>query len=133
MRLMVLVCLCGLVSNLWAQEPEQAETVIREQIQAFADGNADTAYAIASEGIQQQFDTPDRFIDMVRSQYPALYQPQFLTFSDPLVVSSERVHQELMVVDRSGRSWQAWYSLVSVDERWRIEGVFLRPAEQQAI
>lgn len=133
MRLVALVVLYGLASGLWAQEPEQAETAIREQIQAFADGNAETAYAIASEGIQQQFDTPDRFIDMVRTQYPALYQPQFLTFSEPLVVSSERVHQELMVVDSNGRSWQAWYSLVAVENRWRIEGVVLRPAAQQAI
>ncbi len=123
----------GLAAMSPAQALDEVEQVIRDQISAFGEGDAERAYYHASDGIKAQFPTADLFVDMVRSQYSALHDPRRLSFSEPLPVSDERVHQMVLVMDQSGRNWRAVYSLVAVDERWVIEGVVIRPAQQQTV
>ena len=123
----------GPFQGAWAQTLDDVEQVIRDQISAFSEGDAERAYSHASDGIREQFDSPDTFADMVRSQYGALYDPRRLSFSAPMPVSEERVHQVVLVMDRQGRNWRAVYSLVAVEGHWRIEGVVMRQANQQTV
>lgn len=132
-RFLFLMAVCLAAPLTMAQSLADAEDVIRDQIEAFGNGDAERAYSHASEGIRAQFDTPEFFVSMVRSQYEALYNPRRLSFAEPMRVSDERMHQEVLVMDRSGQNWRAVYSLVAVDGRWRIEGVVLRSASGQAV
>lgn len=125
--------LMGLTVVSLAQSLDDVEQVIRDQISAFGEGDAERAYYHAADGIKAQFPTADTFVEMVRMQYGALYDPRRLSFSEPMQVSDQRAHQAVLVMDQSGRNWRAVYSLVAVDGRWRIEGVVLRPAQQQTV
>ncbi|MCH8550555.1 MAG: DUF4864 domain-containing protein [Natronospirillum sp.] len=132
-RCLLLCVVCLATPWVMAQSLADAEVVIRDQIEAFGDGDAERAYSHASDGIRAQFDTPEFFVAMVRSQYDALYNPRQLSFAEPMRVSDERMHQEVLVLDRSGQNWRAVYSLVAVEGRWRIEGVVMRSASRQAV
>ncbi|WLD57418.1 DUF4864 domain-containing protein [Salinispirillum sp. LH 10-3-1] len=126
---------CLVLALVWpvtvvAQAPESAQVVIRAQLQAFSDDNAEHAFSYAADGIKQQFGNAERFARMVRSQYPALYRPRHIAFVDPVVVSSEQMYQEVSLVDGQGRGWRAVYSLISVSGEWRIDGVAILRAPQ---
>lgn len=135
MRVMVwcLVVLLGLSSTVVAQAPESAQLIIRAQIQAFSEDDAEHAFSYAADGIKAQFGNAERFARMVRSQYPALYRPRHMAFVEPVVVSSEQMFQEVSLVDGQGRGWRAVYSLVSVEGEWRIDGVAILRASQQVL
>ncbi|MFC3853808.1 DUF4864 domain-containing protein [Salinispirillum marinum] len=116
-----------------AQTPESAQSVIRAQIQALADDDAEHAFSFAADTIQAQFGDAQRFVRMVRTQYPALYRPRQVLFSEPVVVTPEQMFQELALVDAQGQAWRAVYSLHTMAGAWRIDGVVLVRSRQQAI
>src|SRR4051794_18335086 len=57
--------------------------VITQQLDAFARDDAPSAFALATTGIQAQFGTAERFINMVRSAYPVVYRPRDVQFQKP--------------------------------------------------
>ncbi|MFY0664717.1 MAG: DUF4864 domain-containing protein [Natronospirillum sp.] len=116
-----------------AQAPESAQVVIRAQLQAFSDDNAEHAFSYAADGIREQFGDAERFARMVRAQYPALYKPRHLAFVEPVVISTDQMFQEVSLVDGQGRGWRAVYSLIAVDGSWRIDGVAILRSQQQVL
>lgn len=130
-----LLCLAlGCWSSLVvAQTPESAQAVIRAQIQALANDDAEHAFSYAADTIRAQFGDAQRFVRMVRSQYPALYRPRQVLFSEPVVVTPEQMFQELALVDERGQAWRVIYSLHAMAGEWRIDGVVLARSQQQAI
>ncbi len=128
-----LILLALLAMPAMAQDPADARAVIRQQLEAFAADDSETAFGFASDGIRERFGSADRFIDMVQQRYAALYRPRHIAFAQTLDISDQRVHQFVLVVDRSGRSWTAVYSVVYVDGDWRIEGVSLQETPQSSV
>lgn len=131
-----LYCLCFLLlfgGPVFAAEPVPPEQVIREQIRALSDDDAEAAYTYASDGIKDIFASPEEFIEMVRNQYSALISPRSLSFSAPQSLTNDVVIQEVMVLDSRGESWQAVYRMGLADGGWRIEGVSLVNTSQQAV
>src|SRR5215475_12753544 len=69
-----------MVAAAWAQEarpaPKEATEPILKQLEAFRQGDFDTAYTFASADIQEQFDRP-AFEQMVKGGYPEIAQSAF--------------------------------------------------------
>lgn len=129
---MALTCLFG-AGLVWADSPEQIagpeiRQVIIAQIVAFASDDAEAAWQYASEDIQQQFGSPDAFMGMVRSRYPAIYRAGSIEFLS-LVSHSGFVVQTLRLKGPDGRFWDSAYTLTDTDEGWRIGGVVVKEAE----
>jgi hypothetical protein len=130
--LLVLIGLLG-IGVLQAQTLSEIPQVIEDQISSFRAGDEARAFSHASAGIQAQFGSPQDFMAMVRQHYAPLVSPQHVAFDEPFAVSDLRAHQIVWLIDESGQSWRAVYSLVGVDGRWRIEGVALRVAQAQSV
>lgn len=102
--------------------------VVEAQLDAFAADDAKKAFSFAAPSIRKMFGTPERFIEMVRAGYPAVYRPASVTFLQPLRAQG-RLFQGVRLTDADGGEWLATYSLErQADGSWRVGGCDVQPA-----
>jgi hypothetical protein len=100
-------------------------SVINRQIDAFRRDDARGAFALVSPGAQHSFGTPERFLDVVRMAYRAVYRPSRVAFLDLMVISGDVV-QQVQVTDLAGGVWVAYFSMQrQSDGTWRTNGCHL--------
>ena len=136
-RVLGLVLVLSPVAVVAADSPTSADAelmrgVISRQLDAFARGDATTAFAQASPVIQAKFANEEIFMAMVRQGYGVLIQPQRVDFLGPKETSTGPVFG-VQVYARDGSSWIAAYQMVRDESRnWRINGCqLMRVAGQQ--
>lgn len=99
--------------------------IITDQIGAFREDDAVTAFSFAAPGVQQKFNNAQTFITMVKRGYLPVYRPQQFTFGP---ISDELGHptQRVSVIGPDGTLWVALYGMQKQpDGSWRIGGVAL--------
>ncbi|MEM9059679.1 MAG: DUF4864 domain-containing protein [Pseudomonadota bacterium] len=112
-----------------AGEPDDSiQAVIADQLSAFQSNDLDRAFSHASPGIQQIFQTPRRFGEMVESGYPMVWRPASYRWLK-IVQTDFGPVQVVLFEDSRGRLHEAGYLMEQVNGVWRINGVKLRPAE----
>ena len=134
--LRALVLCLGLVAPAAAQPAVTVEdvaeirAVINRQIEAFRRDDAREAFALVSPGVQQTFGTPERFLDVVRVSYRAVYRPATVAFLGLTVMGQDAV-QQVQIIDRAGSVWLAYYAMQRQrDGSWRTNGCHLvQPAK----
>ncbi len=115
-------------SDLSAADRMAIQGVITRQIDAFRRDDAEAAFAFASPGIQAQFGTPERFLDMVRRAYPAVHRPRAMEFTG-LRLGDGGTVQEVELVGPDGALQLALYSMErDAAGAWRISGCVLVPS-----
>jgi hypothetical protein len=103
----------------------EIRAVINRQIDAFRRDDAQGAFALVSPGVQHSFGTPERFLDVVRMAYRAVYRPANLQFLDLMVIGGDVV-QQVQVTDHAGGVWVAYFSMQRQrDGSWRMDGCHL--------
>jgi hypothetical protein len=108
-----------------ATDLAEIRTVIQRQIDAFRRDDARGAFALASPDVQQAFRTPERFLDVVRVAYRAVYRPSAVGFRNVLVLGEEVV-QPVTITDTAGGAWIAYYSMQrQSDGSWKTNGCHL--------
>lgn len=128
-----LLFLCAIGPSQAQADPSAADRmaiqgVITRQIDALRHDDAEAAFAFASPGIQAQFNTPDRFLDMVRRAYPAVHRPRTVEFTD-LRLGEGGVVQEVELVGPDGALRLALYSMErDAAGAWRVSGCALVPS-----
>lgn len=132
--LAALLLLCAMVGparaqgDLSAADRATIQGVITRQIDAFRHDDAEAAFGFASPGIQDQFGTPGRFLDMVRRAYPAVHRPRAMEFTE-LRLSEGAVVQEVELVGPDGALETALYTMErDAAGMWRISGCTLIPS-----
>ncbi len=130
----VLLLLCATVASgqaqaeLSAAERASIRDVITRQIDAFRHDDSEAAFGLASPGIQDQFGTPGRFLDMVRRAYPAVHRPRAVDFAK-LRLDDGAVVQEVELVGPDGTPELALYTMERDSAgTWRIAGCVLVPS-----
>lgn len=102
----------------------EIRAVIHRQIDAFRRDDAHSAFALVSPGVQEAFGTPERFLDMVRTAYRAVYRPASVSFLELVVMGGEVVQQ--VQLTHAGGVWLAYYSMQrQKDGSWRTNGCHL--------
>ena len=105
------------------------QTIIKNQMSAFASGNAKAAFSFATESLQQRFQTPEFFMEMVRQGYRPVYQPKSVTFGQTKMTKYGPT-QEVYVTGPKGKDWLALYSFEQQpDGSWRISGCYLTQSD----
>ena len=124
-RTLGLVLVLSPVAVAAADSPASADAelmqgVISRQLDAFARGDATTAFAQASPVIQAKFESEEIFMAMVRQGYGVLIQPQRVDFLGPTETSNGPVFG-VQVYARDGSAWIAAYQMVRDQaQNWRI-------------
>ncbi len=105
------------------------QSIIRDQMSAFAAGNAKKAYSFATNSLQQKFQSPEFFMEMVKQGYQPVYNPQSVTFGQSKMTQFGPT-QEVYVVGPKGRNWLALYSFEQQEDgSWRISGCYLTKSD----
>lgn len=104
--------------------------IISRQVAAFRRDDAESAFALASPRVRQQFGVASTFIVMVREGYAAVYRPRDFVFGGLTVDGDEGV-QEVHVTGPDGAPVTAVYLMQrQPDGAWRIDGCVLLPSAQ---
>ena len=100
-------------------------TVIERQVEAFRRHDGPGAFAFAADGIKAMFGTPERFMEMVRQGYGAIYAPRHFAFGEART-EAERV---LQIVEFDGLDGSAIAALYEMERQpdggFKIAGVYL--------
>ena len=117
-------------AGVTADDLAEIRAVINRQIDAFKRDDARGAFALVSPDVQEAFGTPERFLDVVRVSYRAVYRPSAVAFLGLTVLGSDAV-QQVQLTDRSGGIWYAYYAMQrQKDGSWRTNGCRLvQPAK----
>lgn len=105
------------------------QSIIKDQMSAFASGNARAAFSFATNGLKQRFQSPELFMEMVRQGYQPVYNPKSVTFGRSKMTQFGPT-QEVYVVGPKGQNWLALYSFEQQDDgSWRISGCYLTKSD----
>jgi len=105
-----------------AAEAKRIRAVVQGQLEAFEADDARRAFSYATPAIREVFGTPERFIDMVRTGYPAVVRHTSVVYFTPEWVADELV-QSVQLTDERGSVWLATYRMQrQPDKSWRING-----------
>jgi hypothetical protein len=103
-------------------DADAVRQVVVTQLQAFADDDADSAFATATPSVREAIGEPGRFLAMVRGAYPMVYRPAAVAFLKPQD-NSGTVLQMVRITDGDDKSWIALFALErQPDATWRISG-----------
>lgn len=130
LAVLVLLCLAGSVraQEVSAADRAAIQGVISGQLDAFRLDDGPGAFAFASPGIQSQFGSPERFLDMVRRAYPPVHRPRAVEFSE-LLQRDGGIVQQVELVGPDGATHLALYSMERDGAgNWRIAGCSLVPS-----
>jgi hypothetical protein len=106
---------------------------IDDQRKALKSGDAKKAFSFASPGIRQQFETPEKFISMVRNGYGALLAARYTEFLEGAVIDGA-VIQPLRLIAPDNSVLVALYTMEKQkDGRWKISGCVLAPSTVRAV
>jgi len=107
-----------------AAEPvDTAQTIIQDQIAAFLNDDAATAYSFASPQIKGKFPDQSIFFDMVKRGYTPVYRPGNFAFGRSKI-DGDTVVQEVLISGPDGKDWTALYYVVrQPDGSYKINGV----------
>ncbi|MCU0972970.1 MAG: DUF4864 domain-containing protein [Burkholderiales bacterium] len=109
------------------------QAVIARQMDAFRLNDGDVAFSLASPSVRQVFESADNFMDMVRTEYGAVYRPRTYRFLKPAMLDGEPL-QPVEVIALDGAVSIAVFSLERQPNRsWRISGCHLLESKQFAI
>ena len=95
---------------------------VQSQLDAFSNDDAVRAFALATSSTRRQIGTPDRFLQLVKEQYSAIYRHRVAIFSSPEVIEGDTI-LTVRLTDGDGLVWVALYKMQrETDGKWRIEG-----------
>ena len=116
-----------------AADARAVHSVVAAQLDAFANDDAARAFSYAAPAIQAMFQTPERFVAMVRAGYPVVYRAAGATFLVPQRFGEDIV-QGVHLSDGDGAVWLATYRLERQrDGSWRINGCDVQRASGKTV
>ena len=118
--------------NIIEQDLFETENIIKNQIQAFIDKDAEEAFSYAAPIIELKFGNPDKFMSMVENYYEPVSNPKQYYFIDAKY-SNGSVYHKLQIVSQSNLSYLATYSLIKNDNEWKISGCSVSLMQQESI
>lgn len=115
-----------------AADSGKAQQVIDSQINAFRSGQHEEAFSYASPNLRKFFGSTERFIEMVRGGYGAIYGARNWSFGRSRL-DERTLYQEVLLTGPKGGNWVALYSLQQqADGSWKITAVHMRKAQAQS-
>lgn len=118
--LSIVVSLIMATTSMAQDDLTKARGIVEQQIVAFLQDDADTAYSFASPGIKNMFPKPEHFINMVKREYMPVYRPGNYAFGRALAdTDGNTIALELLITGPKGKDWRAIYVL-----KRQVDGVF---------
>ena len=117
-------CLVGgaMAAGMSPADEKAIHSVVQSQLDALAEDDAASAFALATPATRVQFGNPDNFLHIVKQHYNPIYNHRLALFSDPEVIDGTPI-QIVRLTDRDSRVWLAVYRMQrDNDGSWKIDG-----------
>ncbi len=120
------------LQQLTTEDRPAIELVIREQLMAFRNDDADAAFACAAPRIRSKFTSPAAFIATVRTRYAPVYCPRCVEFGD-LIMTDAGPLQTVFLVGPDSLSILATFLMErQLNGEWKIAGCCLEVDDVKA-
>lgn len=104
-----------------AADEKAIHAVVQSQLDAFAEDDAVSAFALATTATRVRFGNPDNFLHMVKRHYNPIYRNRLALFSDPELIDGMMI-QIVRLTDRNSQVWLAVYTMQRDDDgSWKID------------
>ncbi len=113
------------VDQLTTEDRPAIELVIREQLMAFRNDDAEAAFAQAAPSIRSKFQSPAAFVAAVRSRYAAVYRPRCVEFGRLTMTTAGPVQSVFLIGPDSLSSLASFLMERQPDGTWKIAGCCL--------
>jgi hypothetical protein len=101
--------------------------VVRSQLDAFVNDDAERAFSLVSPTLQARMRTPANFMAMVRTRYRPIYRPRAVFFQDHLIKNGTAAQRILLVGSKNTLVIATYLLQRQADGSWRIAGCHLVP------
>jgi len=117
------------IADVPVRDARSVRAVIQAQLAAFAADDARRAFSYATPKLREMFGSADRFIEVVREAYPAVYHHETVAFLKPELADGVLL-QGVHLTDADGVLWLALYRMERQRDRsWRISACQLLPGQ----
>ena len=125
------VLVVGVTFGAQAQDVEIRGT-ISQQFEAFKADDFATAFTFATPTLQQFFQNPQNFGQMVTKGYPMVWRPATVDYLE-LREADGSFFQKVQITDENGWFHILEYRMMQTPEGWRISGVQILDAGDAAV
>lgn len=95
-------------------------SVVQLQLQALADDDADTAFALATADTRTKLGNSATFLQIIKQKFGPIYRHQRAIFSQPEVIGGHTL-QAVRLTDGDSSVWLAIYLMQrEADGKWKI-------------
>lgn len=115
----------AVVDQLTVDDRPAIELVIREQLMAFRNDDAEAAFAQAAPSVRSKFASPAAFVAAVRTRYTAVYRPRCVEFGNLTMTSAGPVQSVFLIGPDSLSSLASFLMERQPDGSWKIAGCCL--------
>lgn len=107
--------------------------VVRLQLEAFADDDAEKAFSLSTETTRNLAGTPNEFMQVIRRKFTPIYRHRQAFFSEPEIIGPHAL-QVVQLIDHDNLIWIAIYQVEQeTDGAWRIDGCQLFETDDMSI
>lgn len=118
--------------DLTADDRAAIEFVIREQLMAFRQDDAATAFHHAAANVREKLQTPAALMALVRTSYSPIYCPRAVEFG-ALAGGAGGPVQVVFLIGPDDRAYTASYHMQrQSDGTWKIAGCYLDEIDARA-
>ncbi len=123
----------GLITEISTKASNPAHELIRRQLSAISDRDADLAYALTTDHFHEKFDTAKEFLSHLRFELRPIYNHENVTFLEQHQTQRGLV-QKVKMEDRYGEPVTVIYRLMQQDEgQWLIDSFAILALEADPI
>lgn len=109
------------------------QAAVRGQLQALAQDDAESAFALSTPSIRSQMGSPENFLRVIKEEYSPMYRHLIVIFSAPENLG-DSIIQIVRLTDRESRVWMAIYSMQrDAVGSWKIDGCQLLETDSVSI
>ena len=119
----------ALPTNEW----NEIRDVVGRQLKALRAGDGKQALSYASDGIREQFGTPENFLRMVRSGYAPLLDASHTQFLQGAIIGGTPFQAVRLVLPDNTVLVALYQMEKHKDGKWRIAGCALAPSTVRAV
>jgi Domain of unknown function (DUF4864) len=113
------------VDQLAANDRPAIEFVIREQLMAFRNDDAEAAFAHAAPSVRSKFTSPAAFLAAVRARNAAVYRPRCVEFGELTMTAAGPVQSVFLIGPDSLSILASFLMERQPDGEWKIAGCCL--------
>lgn len=115
----------AVAAQLTTDDRPAIELVIREQLMAFRNDDAEAAFAQAAPSVRSKFSSPAAFVAAVRAHYAAVYRPRCVEFGKLTMTPAGPVQSVFLIGPDSLSSLASFLMERQPDGAWKIAGCCL--------